>query len=35
MEFSLRLSITDLVNRNKPVHPDTVDAFNELFLKKR
>ena len=35
MEFSLKFSITDLVNRNKPVHPDTVDAFNELFLKKR
>ena len=35
MEFSLSFSITDLVKRKKPVHPDTMAAFNELFLKKK
>lgn len=34
MDFSLEFSIIDLVKRKKPVHPDTVAAFNELFLKK-
>lgn len=33
MEFSLAFSITDLVKKRKAVHPDTVAAYNELFLK--
>ena len=33
MEIALCFTITDLVERRKPVHPDTLDAYNELCTK--
>ena len=32
MEIALSFSIVDLVERRKAVHPDTLDAYNELIL---
>jgi len=31
--YALQYSITDLVERKRAIHPDTVDAFNESCLK--
>lgn len=33
MEIALCFTITDLVERRKPIHPDTLDAYNELCEK--
>ncbi len=35
MEIALSFSIVDLVERRKAVHPDTLDAYNELILQQR
>lgn len=32
MMFALSYTISDLASKEKPVHPDTVDAYNDLFL---
>ena len=34
MEFALSFTVTDLAERCLPIHPDTIDAYNEIFLKK-
>lgn len=35
MDIALSFSIVDLVERRKAVHPDTLDAYNELILQQR
>lgn len=35
LEIALSFSIVDLVERRKAVHPDTLDAYNELVLQQR
>ena len=35
MDVALSFSITDLVERRKAVHPDTLDAYNELMLQQK
>ena len=35
MDIALSFSITDLVERRKAVHPDTLDAYNELMLQQK
>ncbi len=32
MMFALSFTITDLVSKDRPVHPDTFAAYNDLFL---
>ena len=32
MKAALIFSINDLVRNNKPIHPDTIDAYNEVIL---
>lgn len=32
IKYALSYSIVDLVNRGKPIHPDTVAAYNEINL---
>ncbi len=32
MDFGLSFTITDLVEHGRPVHPDTVDAYNDIKL---
>ena len=32
MEYALKYSIGDLVQRNKAIHPDTIEAYNEIVL---
>ncbi len=34
MEYALSYTIRDLVKKQSPVHPDTLDAYNEIMLKK-
>lgn len=34
MEFALEFTVTDLATRRLPIHPDTIDAYNEVFLRK-
>lgn len=34
MLFALQYTVTDLANREKPIHPDTVYAYNELVCEK-
>lgn len=31
--YALRYTVTDLADRSKPIHPDTLNAYNEAFLK--
>ena len=33
MDMGLSFTITDLVEKGRPVHPDTVDAYNDIKLK--
>ena len=33
MKYSLKYTINDLVSRNKTVHPDTLNAYNEIIIK--
>jgi HD superfamily phosphohydrolase YqeK len=33
MKYALRYTINDLVSRNKPLHLDTVKAYNQVALK--
>ncbi len=35
MEYALSFSLCDLVQRKKAVHADTVEAYNQLVLKKK
>lgn len=35
LDIALSFSIVDLVERRKAVHPDTLDAYNELVLQQR
>ena len=35
LDVALSFSIMDLVERRKAVHPDTLDAYNELILQQR
>ena len=35
MIYCLEFSLRDLLERHLPIHPDTVDALNELYLKKK
>ena len=32
MKYALKYTITDLVNMNRAIHPDTLSAYNELML---
>ncbi len=32
MRYALSYSIVDLINKGKPIHPDTVEAYNEICL---
>lgn len=32
-KYALRYTVTDLANRSKPIHTDTLNAYNEAFLK--
>ena len=32
MSYALAYTIQDLVKKKKPIHPDTVAAFNEMML---
>lgn len=34
MEFALSFTVSDLAERYLPIHTDTIDAYNEIFLKK-
>lgn len=34
MLYSLKYTIKDLVSKNRAVHPDTLDAYNEIILNK-
>ena len=34
MLFALQYTVTDLANRERPIHPDTVYAYNELVCEK-
>lgn len=33
MKYSLRYTINDLVSSNRTVHPDTLNAYNEIIIK--
>jgi len=33
MVYALSYTIKDLVKKKKPIHPDTVAAFNEVTMK--
>ena len=33
MAYSLKYTINDLISKNLPVHPDTVEAYNQIMLK--
>ncbi|MBR5011271.1 MAG: HD domain-containing protein, partial [Clostridia bacterium] len=33
--YALQYSITDLVNLKKAIHPDTLEAYNELILERK
>lgn len=35
MEFALSYTVEDLAKNRMPIHPDTLDAYNEVFLEKR
>ncbi|MBR3593806.1 MAG: bis(5'-nucleosyl)-tetraphosphatase (symmetrical) YqeK [Clostridia bacterium] len=32
LKYALSYSIVDLVNKGKPIHPDTLEAYNEICL---
>ena len=32
MDMGLSFTITDLVENSRPVHPDTIDAYNDIKL---
>ena len=32
MDMGLSFTISDLVENGKPVHPDTIDAYNDIKL---
>lgn len=32
LRYALSYSIVDLINKGKPIHPDTVEAYNEICL---
>ena len=34
MLYSLRFTIKDLISKNRAVHPDTLNAYNEILIKK-
>ena len=34
MLYSLKYTITDLVNKNRAIHPDTLNAYNEILINK-
>ncbi len=34
MLYALQYTVTDLTNRAKPIHPDTINAYNELVCEK-
>ena len=33
-EYALRYTVIDLASNNRAIHPDTLDAFNEIMLKR-